>query len=113
MTNNYEKMTAILNNTDLHAIAFADFADNASELAFYIDGIKTLTVTVTYDDIDSVMDFCDDIENYTDGNIKALDVFDDILNGYVDVYVDVEIEHEDERGHIWYTTERYEIEGGN
>ena len=108
--NNYIKMNEMLENENLHEIAFADYADENVKLAFYVDDVKTLEVAITYDNIDEIQAFCDDIEDITDREFYATSIFDDILNGYAEQEVEIEIEQEDEEGHIWYITRRFEIE---
>ena len=93
--NNYIKMDEMLKDENLHEIAFADYADENVKLAFYVDDIKTCEVAITYDNMDEIQMFCDDIECITDGEFNAISIFDDILNGYAEQEVEIEIEQED------------------
>lgn len=107
---NYETMDEMLKGLDLHNIAFADYAEENTKLAFYIDGKQKAEIVIAYDNMDKIQEFCNDIEYMTNGELKAVEIFDKILDAYAEQYVDAEIENEDEYGNIWHTTVHYEIE---
>lgn len=107
---NYKTMDEMLNGINLHDIAFADYAEEKAKLVFSIDDKQKAEVVIAYDNMDKIQDFCSDIEYMTNGEWKAIDIFDKILDAYAEDYVDVEIENEDDYGNIWHTTVRYEIE---
>ena len=106
----YKRMDEIIAETDIVNIAFADLVEENKKIVVYVDDIKEDEAICTYETISNdIEDFCLYVEELSRGGVRALNLFEDILNGYVDEdYTDIE-EEEDINGHYWSVTKRVEV----
>jgi hypothetical protein len=106
----YKRMDEIIAETDIVNIAFADLVEEKKKVVVYVDDINEGEAICSYETISNdIEDFCLYVEELSHGGIRALRLFDDILDGYVDEdYTDIE-EEEDDYGHYWSITKRVEV----